>query len=454
MPKSIDLGIVPVNYAQNYYFEIMNQTKDTFLINEVFAINDYLQDIWYKGNGIIVDRTWSNDDVAPRIILPNESRAFTYQVRAMFLDSISLSGHKLKTDIYFKYSKIGSDSIATNLFSVYFNIKDIKDTIFSSYTGFSLDNYMCPNDQVSRIINNYLDIFNKYESSASLDSIRIFGGDSIVNFYGLINNNPNLQYPKISYDSIPFKIKSNKPSVIGWFFKPTGFYEKKAFIKMYVTSPDNKHLELLDSVYVRIKPTNEGIIENTVNTNPINAFVNKTISVKESFLLNGCSYNTIFLDSLSFTDWERDEINIYSDIGFPLKLETGFSYNLDLDFTPKKAGKTRGKIKAHFRDETGNTFFRYCYITTIVDDINDIELTKENPLAFYPNPVNSLATLLLDEVPSVGEQVEIYNSLGTLVRTFEVSDKYTQVNTEGFTEGVYIARLLWSGKSVKFCVVR
>ncbi|MCX6146159.1 MAG: hypothetical protein NTW25_02780, partial [Candidatus Kapabacteria bacterium] len=310
IPESIDLGILSSSFTQNYYFEIENNTKDTFLIHDIYSYNDYPKDILYKGNSITSDYTFFSSEHSPRVILPNEKRALTYTVTSFYEDSISLSGNRLKTDFYFNYKNINSDSMISHKLNIFYRFKKDINKIVSTRTGFYLDLYMCPNSQIDRTFRNYLFLYNYFSLPATLDSVKIFGGDSIVNIYGLINNNPNIQYPNINYDTLPHIL--NKSLYLGWYFKPTGFYEKKAFIKMYVTSPDNNHIELLDSVYVRIKPINEGFIENTVNVSPVKAKVNKTISVKESFLLNGCSYNTIFLDSLSFTDWERDEINIYS----------------------------------------------------------------------------------------------------------------------------------------------
>ncbi len=295
---------------------------------------------------------------------------------------------------------------------------------------------------------NYLK--NQLEGVAILDSLKWKGGDTIVNYYGLINDNGFL-VPKIINDSIPYKLLNSRLYSIGWYYKNIGFYEKKVYLNAYITTFENKHLILFDSIEVRIQQKNEGDF-NVIDR--INAKINLKSSFKNKISINSCSNNILYLDSITFSDWSKDELQIYSDLGFPIRLDKGFNYSLSYDFTPKKTGETRGRIKAHFRDEAGNYFYRYDYLSTIVDDINDVSLSKDTPIAFYPNPVNSLATILLDEEPSVGEQVGIYSSLGTLVKTLGVSGKFTQVNTEGFAKGVYIARLLWSGKSVKFCVVR
>ncbi|MCX6147287.1 MAG: hypothetical protein NTW25_08570 [Candidatus Kapabacteria bacterium] len=452
MPKSKDLGIIPVGTVKYDYFEIINESQDTFFIENVYKYDTNPYIIAYKGNYIWSYDVWSSSEVAPKIIFPGEKRAFTYECNSKYEDSISINGGKLKTKFEIQYVKYGTDNILKDTFSIYNTCKTIKDSIFISSSGYFAKTIACPNVNNNYIYQNYLLLYNKFEDFAILDSIEVSSIDSNLNFYGLINNDSNANYPKVKPDSFPFKFTNKRPALIGWYSSQYIKNNQKSFIKLFVSTNNNKQFTIIDSIILKINKSNEGIIQN--NNYYINSKLGITNQFQNKLSVSGCSFKNIILDSLSFTDWEKDELEIYNDLGLPLTLENGFYYNLSFNYTPKKTGKTRGKIKAHFRDETGNTFYRYCYLYTEVDDVNDVELSKENPLAFYPNPVNSLATLLLDEEPSVGEQVGIYNSLGTIVKTFEVSGKFTQVNTEGFAEGVYIARLLWSGKSVKFCVVR
>ena len=72
------------------------------------------------------------------------------------------------------------------------------------------------------------------------------------------------------------------------------------------------------------------------------------------------------------------------------------------------------------------------------------EVTKTNTISFYPNPVKDQLTIKVPVKTSV--TVDIYNILGTRVKTFVHDDVTTTVNISDLQNGVYFIRFTENGK--------
>jgi hypothetical protein len=72
------------------------------------------------------------------------------------------------------------------------------------------------------------------------------------------------------------------------------------------------------------------------------------------------------------------------------------------------------------------------------------EVNKTQPISFYPNPVKDLLTIKVPVKTTV--TVDIYNILGTRVKTFVHSDVSTTVNLSDLQNGVYFIRFTENGK--------
>ncbi|MCX6147172.1 MAG: hypothetical protein NTW25_07975, partial [Candidatus Kapabacteria bacterium] len=373
-PNSIDLGNVSVGTLTIKHFEVKNETNDTFFIEKIKIVDEIPYSIFLKGNRINLEgneslfRSFASE--SSNIIYPNQSFYVNFEIDSHYEDSISLSGGKLKAKIEFKYAKYGKDSLINHSFDVNFSCR-IRKELFISNSGFIQDIHSCPNDEYSNSITRNLYLFNLQNGDAVLDSLKWWNGDTIVNFSGLMSNGIGTNDPKLINDSIPYKLQKNHSYNLSWFYKMLNLYDKKVFINAFITTFENKHFILSDSIEVRIHRKNEGVFQNNTFST-LKTKINQKTTNKNKFDIRGCSNNVLYLDSITFIDWQKDELQIYSDLGFPIRLDRGFNYSLSYDFTPKKTGETRGRIKAHFRDEAGNYFYRYCYLTTIVDDINDV----------------------------------------------------------------------------------
>ncbi len=454
LPNPIDLGNMFVKYSSYNYFEIENNTKDTFFIKSIGTTTYYDKNINYKGNGLYSTGIWQALDYSPKIILPNEKRVLSYEVHSSYEDSVSLNGGKLKSGFKVEYHKYNNDSLQIGYVSISFAVKKIKNKILSDFGGLTIGAYRCPSSNYI-LIHQYISFLNTFDNEIKADSVKYWGGDSVVNFYGIVNNlHPDIGYPKIQFDSLPYIIKSNSSVNVGWYAKNIGLpYSKKVYLNVYITDANNQHIVLFDSIYVQFNSEHGALIENIDNS--LKAKLNLKLVKNEKIFISTCSFNSHTLDSITQVGWGNSEFKIYSPVGsFPLKLESGFDYPINYEITPNKVGEVIGKFVAHFRDENNQYYYRYLVMKITTTGTDDVELTYETPFAFYPNPATSLATLMLNEEPEYGEQVQIYSSLGILVSAFEVVGKQTQVNTEKFADGIYLARFLRSGKSVKFSVVR
>ncbi len=118
-PKSIDLGKVKVTSKLNTYFEVKNETNDTFYIENIKEKSSIPYEIWLKGKQFNLNSRL----YTPNIIYPNQKLFFEYEINSNYEDSISLSGGKLKVEIEFQYIKYGKDSIINSSFDILFSCR-------------------------------------------------------------------------------------------------------------------------------------------------------------------------------------------------------------------------------------------------------------------------------------------------------------------------------------------
>ncbi|MCX6148037.1 MAG: hypothetical protein NTW25_12450, partial [Candidatus Kapabacteria bacterium] len=359
LPKPLDFGELCVLKSYNNYFDIENNTKDTFFIKSIGEIIKYDFNIYLDGNRLSSSGIWESLDYSPKIILPNEKRTITYKVIASYEDSVSLSGGKLNTGFKVEYHKYNSDSLQYGYINIIFSVKNIKNKILSNSGGLSNRAFRCPG-AYKYLNQQYITFYNTYDNDFKVDSLKFWGGDSIVNFYGLVNQkNPDNGYPNVEYDSLPYSLKGNSYVSIGWFAKNIGTsYSKKAYLNVYLTDSINKQIILYDSIYVSINSEHGALIENSDNS--LKAKLNQKLIKNEKIFVNVCSFNSHTLDSITQVGWDDSEFKIYSPLGnFPLKLESGFNYYINYEFTPNKVGEVIGKLIAHFRDENNQYYYRY-----------------------------------------------------------------------------------------------
>ncbi len=228
-----------------------------------------------------------------------------------------------------------------------------------------------------------------------------------------------------------------------------------------------------DSIKFVYKNTNTGILDSEYVKLRMNLHQNKSLNIQDNnFIYQSITkvtkkypkaiyiYNRFDKDVKinKFTYFDPLESNSLAikmyNKNLPIIIKPNNVDTVEIDYTPQNVeGQFIGKLNVEY-EYNGVSDINFIYIVTQNDSKTDVELSSETPLAIYPNPASSLATLLLNADPLVGEEVQIYNSLGILVSAFEVKEKQTQVNTEKFADGIYLARLLRSGKSVKFSVMR
>ena len=81
--------------------------------------------------------------------------------------------------------------------------------------------------------------------------------------------------------------------------------------------------------------------------------------------------------------------------------------------------------------DTSNTVFFMFY-----DNVSFYENIKFN---IYPNPVNNILTISYENANPV--HVEIFNAIGKMIQSFEISQQKTEIDVASFSSGIYLIRL-------------
>jgi len=83
---------------------------------------------------------------------------------------------------------------------------------------------------------------------------------------------------------------------------------------------------------------------------------------------------------------------------------------------------------------------------TIIDNMNISDNSQQQILKVYPNPVADI--LKIDCLMTDKARVEIYDSKGSVVQSFEMNDTKAETNISSLPSGVYLIRLTNSGGQV------
>jgi hypothetical protein len=71
--------------------------------------------------------------------------------------------------------------------------------------------------------------------------------------------------------------------------------------------------------------------------------------------------------------------------------------------------------------------------------INEINLNGNFQIS--PNPGNGIFTLLLQHVSNLNSEIEIYNSLGELIKSMVVNNKKTIIDISEYSNGIYLVEM-------------
>jgi hypothetical protein len=74
-----------------------------------------------------------------------------------------------------------------------------------------------------------------------------------------------------------------------------------------------------------------------------------------------------------------------------------------------------------------------CFVLNINEESRDLLFH------IYPNPATSMITIKYNG-SNIGEQIQIYNSIGVLIKEVEISHS-TQIDISGLSDGLYFIHL-------------
>ena len=123
-------------------------------------------------------------------------------------------------------------------------------------------------------------------------------------------------------------------------------------------------------------------------------------------------------------------------------------------------GMTDVRFRFFFRSDVGATEdgFYFDDFSIFTDHINDAGMDEfaTSQVSVFPNPASNILTIQYSNVEAVS-LVVIYNEVGSVVMTINPSATITQLNVQGWAEGVYFVKTLSAANEVmmtRFTVVR
>lgn len=95
------------------------------------------------------------------------------------------------------------------------------------------------------------------------------------------------------------------------------------------------------------------------------------------------------------------------------------------------------------------SIFLYNFVSTTVG-INEVEFEKQN-FSIFPNPASQILTITFAPTKTNNDQIQIYNSIGILVKTIDTKQLSTEINVSEFPIGLYFIHLKnYSQQTQKF----
>jgi hypothetical protein len=181
---------------------------------------------------------------------------------------------------------------------------------------------------------------------------------------------------------------------------------------------------------------------------------NAAISSGGNFTLT-CLTPTIALTNISAT-------GIPPSTGFPSTMPViGLLWTGPAPLTPAANSSTYLASVAGIYTMTAKDLNNGCSKTatiSIVGDCNQVGIEKNNSsnsiFSVFPNPNNGLFTLLSNNLKE-NTKIEIYNTLGVLIKTETVNSEKTNIHLEDVSRGIYIIqvfendKIIYSSKIIK-----
>ena len=222
-------------------------------------------------------------------------------------------------------------------------------------------------------------------------------------------------------------------------------------------------------------------IQNFTNTiHSIDSFVSPKITINKvdsafvSFdyaYAQGVQYpgSTIFpLDTLEIllsTDCGITSKSIWKKFGYELQTQNEPNYSYQSGFVPIYKNQWRNAKIDIFPFINSNTEFQIYFVSKsnkqnnlFIDNINIYGKTlpqklKDQGYLIYPNPFNNAFLIhhAAVDAPTDLQTVQLYNAAGQLVwekRYQSNAERIITVNTQNFAKGVYVLKLLYTGKTI------
>lgn len=315
------------------------------------------------------------------------------------------------------------------------------DTLFCSATAIDSENILvdnityhetrgCPSYYSKYAQSNTLQFYNNLRETVTLDSIHSDAfGNSIPKKISLSNTiSADIKLPvdiyskaniSVSINFIPRPFGENNIAI-------TGYFTNKVSQKKYIRTAN---LFTKDTL---LPPARFYLYSSSVESKDGKQKINK-----QAVFLSSCSSESIWLDSLTFSNvWVKNELEISSGvITVPFLLDPNEEYKLDLTYNPQTHGRTFGFVQAYFHTTDGRQIVRTLDFQTYYPDASSVSETPDESTA---KPSLLLTTPLLS-TKLLGENIDspqLYDSYGSKI---DVSSRLTQgvLSFEGLSSGVY-----------------
>lgn len=111
---------------------------------------------------------------------------------------------------------------------------------------------------------------------------------------------------------------------------------------------------------------------------------------------------------------------------------------------------TIGLIQANQSDSSGNIVPLTSGTATLLAKATFVglqEFLKSNSVSISPNPTSGVLNITFSTIPQ-NTKIEVYNSIGALVLTETLSNKYSTINTSQLSNGMYMIKVLENNRII------
>lgn len=245
---------------------------------------------------------------------------------------------------------------------------------------------------------------------------------------------------------LPVQIKPDSFAIYGFKYIVQQYGTSKLFVTFYCHKKDDtKQIVLTDSAERKIKQQPEAYFD---LTDAIIQTGQGTHFNDDDIVLRACSKDTLFLDSVTYSDvWPREDIHFsfkYGNLSY--ELDPGLLYLGTTSFFARNSGRTDGSMTAYFHKSNGEKILRYHYLQTDIKGpsvIHENEFLSDETLTAYPNPAKNYINIKFsDENEFYKRHISLADMFGKIYQEFDSESNISMFDLSNLSQGLYFINVI------------